>query len=344
MKVNSFNYNTLLFFIVRCLFIGICFTNLIAISKLDSCISIIIASLISVLPLLLYNYISNKYEDLNIYEIINNNYISLILSIFVFFFSSFIYFNIINLISSQFLYKTPDILISLIFIISIIYANYKGLNTILRISTILFYITFLIIITSFFSLIYESDITNLMPVLNNGLEGVFKGSFHFITLNTLPLFLLLVIPKNYISRSFKSNLIMNFISIFTLLIICFLVLTIYGVDLAKLFHYPEFHIFKRIALMGFIKRLENIFALQWMFDYFIFISFSIYFICQNPIIKKVKYNFIIVPLLLVFTTNIIFKSNTQASLFYLNVLPYLSFVFFLVLPIFLSIKKDTNPI
>ena len=96
--------------------------------------------------------------------------------------------------------------------------------------------------------------------------------------------------------------------------------------------------------MGFIKRLENIFALQWMFDYFIFISFSIYFICQNPIIKKVKYNFIIVPLLLVFTTNIIFKSNTQASLFYLNVLPYLSFIFFFVLPIFLSIKKDTNPI
>ena len=90
MKVNSFNYNTLLFFIVRCLFIGICFTNLIAISKLDSCISIIIASLVSVLPLLLYNYISNKYEDLNIYEIINNNYISLILSIFVFFFNDII--------------------------------------------------------------------------------------------------------------------------------------------------------------------------------------------------------------------------------------------------------------
>lgn len=344
MKINSFNYNTLLFFLVRCLFIGICFNNLIIISKLDSWISILIGIIISIFPLSLYYYINSKYPSLNIYEIINNNFISSLLSIFVFFFSASSYWNIINFISSQFLYKTPDILISLLFITSIIYINYKGLKTILRVSTMLFYVTVLLFLLSFIGLIIQTDLENLMPVFMSSNKEIILGSMHLIAYNTLPLFMLLVIPKDYIKIDIKSNLFMFVFASFMIFAYCFLVLSIYGIDIATLLHFPEFHVLKRLTLMGFVKRLENIFSVQWAFDYFIFISFAIYFICQNPLLKKFKFNYIVISLLLVITSNNMFSSNTVGYNFTLKYLPYFIYLFFLLLPIYLSIKKDTNSI
>jgi spore germination protein KB len=344
MKINSFNYNTLLFFLVRCLFIGICFNNLIIISKLDSWISILLGILISIFPLSIYYYINKKYPSLNIYEIINNNFISSLLSIFVFFFCATSYWNFINFISSQFLYKTPDILISLLFITSIIYINYKGLNTILRVSTILFYITVFIFITSFIGLVFQIKLENLMPIFMNSNNKIILGSLHVIAYNTLPLFMLLVIPNNYVKIDIKSNLFIFIFASFMLLSYAFFVLSIYGIDIATLLHFPEFHLLKRLTLMGFVKRLENIFSLQWAFDYFIFISFAIYFICQNPLIKKFKYSYIVISLLLVLTSNNIFISNTVGNNFTLKYMPYFIYLFFLILPIYLSIKKNTSSI
>ena len=60
MKINSFNYNTLLFFLVRCLFVGICFNNLIIISKLDSWISILIGIIIILCVLLVVKIIGAR--------------------------------------------------------------------------------------------------------------------------------------------------------------------------------------------------------------------------------------------------------------------------------------------
>lgn len=344
MKINSFNYNTLLFFLVRCCFLGICFNNLIIISKLDSWISILIGIMISIFPLSIYYYINKKYPDLNIYEIINNNIISLFLSIFVFLLCSTCYWNIINFISSQFLYKTPDILISLLFITSIIYINYKGLKTILRVSTILFFVTVFLFFISFIGLIVQSDINNLLPMFMNENKEIMIGSLHYIAYNTLPLFMLLVIPNDYVKIDIKSNLFMFVFASFTVFSYCFLVLSIYGIDIANLLHFPEFHLLKRLTLMGFIKRLENIFSIQWALDYFIFIAFAIYFICQNPLIKKFKFNYILISLLLVIMSNNMFSSNTLGYNFVLNYLPYLIYIFFLLLPIYLSMKKNTNSI
>ena len=357
--INITNYNTLLFFLIRASFIGICSNNLLTISKQDSLISIIISIVIGLIPLTIYYLINEKYANKKIFEIINITFgkylgfiINLLITIYITIYSSILFWNLISFISSQYLYKTPEIFIGLIFIIAIIYSLFSNINSIIRSTTILFYIFLFLYIISTIGLLGEIDITNLMPVLEFGFTNVIKGSYNFIALNILPIFIIDIIPHNKIEsdKIFKNTIIIYLLSLISILIVNFYTISIYSINFINLIEYPEFHALKRVSLLGFIQRIENILIIQWIFDIFIYISLSCYYIKYSfmHLTKKVKipkesknifYN-ILIPIIILVISIFIFKNNTISNIFIKKYIIKNNYIIFFIIPLitYITIK------
>jgi spore germination protein KB len=211
-KINLSNYNTLLFFLLRASFVGGVSANLLITAQRDSLLSTIIASILGIIPLIIFYFLIKSYPRKNIIEIINEVFgktfgtlINLILSLFIIFNASLIFRNLINFISSQFLYQTPDLIIGLVFIIAIIYSLYHGITTISRSSTILFYLFSILFLISLIGLFNQANLTNFLPMLEYGINPVLKGTYNYISLNILPIYILTIIPYNEIENHRQSK-------------------------------------------------------------------------------------------------------------------------------------------
>ena len=348
-KIELSNYNTLLFFLTRGCLLGIMTNNLYAISKQNSYISIIIGGILGILPLLMYYYIIKRYPNKNILEIIKKTLgnklsfiINILLSLFIFLYATSIFYNLITFISSQYLARTPKLAIGIALGLCFCYLINKGINTIAKTSTILFYIFILAFFLSFFGLISQLDFSNLYPMLEHGITPIFKGSFNLISLSITPIFLLTIIPYNKINNNkkiLKSTIIYYVIGILSILTVNIFVTTIYGIKMANLIQYPEFHILKRLSLIGFIERFEGILSIQWLFGIILSIVTSLSFIKIHILKLSQRKNNqnntiidIILTILLIISVSYIFKNDTSANFFYKNYFPYLNFIFFFILP------------
>lgn len=351
-QLHLFEYNCLTYFLIRGSFVGICINNLFIVAKQDSWISIILASIIGFLPLLVYYKIINS--NLNLNDFINKycgkvfgNILNIIITLFTFLFISIILWNLINFISSQYLYKTPNLIISIMFAFSLYYIATKNINVIGRIAVILFYISTSLYILSVFGLSFQLDINGVKPILEFGILPAFNGSLSFLAYNILPLFLLTIIPKEEISNSknlIKMEIIFYLISILSLFVVPVFLLSIYGIEVSQILQYPTFHVLKRITLVGFIERFESLLSIQWILDMFMFISIGLFFIkksLQN--ILKISFpklaSFILV-VILVINTHYLFQNNTIGNIFILKYFPPLAIFFYFITPtIVFLIKK-----
>lgn len=349
-KIDISNYSTLLFFIIRGCFLGICSSNLYNVSKQNSWLSIIIASIIGILPVLMYYYIIKNYPDKNIIEIINHTFgkqlgtfINTIIVLFIILFSSSVFYNLIVFISTQYLYRTPNIAIASMFGFCFYYILKKGINALSKVSTILFYIFILLFILTLLGLIPQINLSNLQPFNEIGVLSIFGGTLEIICLNIAPIYLMTLIPYNKISHNnklLKNIFTFYIIALITILCVNVSVIAIYGNNLAKLFQYSEFHLLKRLSLIGFIERTENILSIQWIFGMVIIIVMSLCYIKEYIKIYTKKSNFIIefslVFISIVLALNI-FKTNTDAFSFYLYILPILNSIFYVLIPLIIII-------
>lgn len=307
-KITNFEFGTITFFLMRGLFIQICFTSLINISKQDSYISVIIGIILGIIPALLFLKLFNYEPTLNIFEKLNKlfgkcigNIINVILIIIATILTIVSFFNLISFVYSQYLNKTPSILISITFIISIYYSLIKGFRNLLRLSIILFFGTIILFVMSSLGLIFQIDISNFKPFFSG---NILSGSISFISYSIFPLFMLLLIPKNNITNPQKSKLtfiLFYVIGCLSILIIMISIIGIFGYKMTLLYEYPEFQILNRVSLTGILTRLESILFLQWIFTILIFITFALNFVKKGIIhIIKIKENIlnIIFPVML----------------------------------------------
>lgn len=349
-KLQFAEIGTLIYFIVRSSFIGIAIDNYLHFAKVDSYLSIIIGIIIGFIPLLIIIKISNIDKKKNIHEIIDlvlgskiGKIISFILLLFTFFYASILFYDLINFISSEYLYKTPSILIGIMVLIPIIYLLTKGLRTLCRTSIILFILSIILYLFSIIGLIPNFEITNLLPFLENGLKGPMIGSIHFVAYEVLPLFILGIIPKeNYEGK--KSNdkkIIITFliISILTLVSIVF-VIGVLGIDLSLLYQYPDYHMLRRIQVGGFIQRTESILAIQWVLCLFMMLAFCMYYCLKTSIhlfpkmkVKIFKGLEFLIPISMLLVASWLFRNNTQFVNFTLHQFPTIIYIFFLGIPL-----------
>ncbi len=354
-KFELFEINCLIYFIMQASFIGVIINNITTIAKEDSYLCMILGTIIGIFIVCLYTKLININPNKNINENILyifgdkiGRIIIILLSLFIFSFGIIILYNVVNFIISEYLYYTPNYAVTITLTIPIIYLLSHNVKVICRTSIILFFISFTLYILSIIGLIGGTNFSNLLPILSNGSNTIIKGTTLYIAYTTLPLFLITIIPKNRIKncKNFNKKVIKYYLlsSIITTLT-CIILLSVLGVDLATLYNYPSYHMLSKIALGGFIKRIESLLAIQWIICIYFMLVFINYYIKSSlsTIFCYNKYFSFIIPVTMMYFSIIIFKNNTISLVFEMNYYPYLLFIFLLIIPFIIYIvSKKRN--
>lgn len=355
-KINSLEYNTLLWFLTRATFIEITAEILLNFAHQDSWFSIIIAIILGLIPFSLFSYLKNKYPNQNIIQINKKKlgkfgtFLNLILIAGTLIFTTCSFWITANFIDSQYLYQTPIIMIIIALILPVIYTIIKDFHIFSKVSLIMFYISLFFIIIILFGLLYNIDFNNLKPVFNNSPNNILYGSFYFIGFNILPIFLLNIIPKNKINGyTPKKSFIFYLISCLSLLNVMFLTISIFGIHLSKLYNYPSFHLLKRVSVLEIVDRVESILSLEWFLALFVQIMMSLYFVkeaLKETFQIKEKTNniiMIIVCLSIASLINFIFPTQGTEIAYFKNILIYILYIIYFIIPLitfFKSLKKS----
>lgn len=362
-KTESLSASSIIYHILRTGAVGISLTNISRTVKQDSYISIIIGIITGLIPIAIYLYIMNTYKDLSIIEINEKVFgkkmgtvINIALSIFIYSFSAITLWNLADFTNSQFLNETPTFVIMFIFLIPVIYILCKGIITIARTSLLIFYINVIVYLFIIICLVGEIDLTNMLPFMESKIPDILTGSYSFIAYNILPFFILTIIPKNSIKNKEKFNkqsLIMYILCSLVTLSVCIFVIGIFGINLASVLLYPEYHVLKRISIFSTIERIESILSITWILSFFITITMGLYYVNRNiqhlTNVKKTsiqKIISIVISILLLIISEYSFTNLTQAQSFLRLIYPHLIWFFLLIIPaviaIMCKIKKKAN--
>lgn len=341
-KINSLQLMSIVILIITAPLTGMNLTYIFNHGGVDAYLCPLIAGIMGIPLLFIFKYIFNFKPELTLGEKINyvfgkpiGIFINILLIGFTLFFSITLYFNLTDLIISQFLPETPLMLITFIFGIAIIYVNMKGIETISRVIFLLFiFIIFLFVIT-FFGLLPTVDLSNLKPFLEFGLNSPIKGATHLLCVNFFPIFLLLTIPKKQITDGDKFMRWLTFAYIFSTILMVLIVLLIIsnlGINLSKIYQYPEYIVLKRINLFGFLDRIENILSMTKIFKMFAFLTFFTFFI-TNTVKAHCESKFIpIISVGIMFICSMTwFKSNTEFNNFITSYISKVRLIFVIVI-------------
>ncbi len=352
-KINCLQYSTMMIIIIVSSFMGIGIFSLVKAAGVDAYLSVLLTIIISIPILLLFLYIHSYEPELSLplkleklYGKKIGKFVTYLCAIFIFVFANNYMFNLTNFIVSQFLPETPLMVIGIVFSLLAAYANMQGLETISRVSLILLFINLILFAIGIFGLIPSFELNNLKPFLESGLQRPFEATFFVFTLSILPMYSLLIVPKNAMVDSKRFNLSVTLsylIGLFLIFIFCVLTLGILGIHLASIYQYPEYIILKHVNLFGFLDRIENIITATWIFGLFFSITFAIYYIstCIVPTKKKKTIPIIIVTIMLLFSVQLIPNNTTFNSYIYYvaPILKIMYFSIFIIIGISIFIKK-----
>ena len=348
-KITNLQLASLIYFIMHANFIGITFNSISKILKEDSYLGILLGSIIGLIPLLIYLYIFNYEPSLNINE--KNiklfgkylgNIINIIISILTLLVITISFSNLVTIIHSDYLSKTPIILVIITFLIPIYYSLYTGLKSICRASLIFLFITIILVIISNLGLLIQIDINNFKPFFYNN-SNLLNGSIYFITYNITPLYLINIIPKSDIVNNNKTNkyiVIFYIISILSLLATTLNIIGIFGIKLTSLYQYPEFQILKHVSIIGISSRIDSILFIQWIFDILLFVIIGLYYVVTTShSIKNEKNNiFLTIYCILILSLTLIVPNDLFINIISIKVLPPIIITFTLIIFILMFIK------
>lgn len=350
-KINTLQLSSMLIMIIVSTTFGKGFYTVIKSAGVDSWISVLIAGILGFLIIFAYLYISNYEPDLSLPEknkklfgSIFGTIVNYLIVIIIFITSVSLFYDLTGFISSQFLPETPIFVIGLMFVFVIIYINVKGIEVISRTALVLMIIGYVLYFLAFFGLLPNFEISNIKPFLEFGYSKPLSGSLYILMLNIMPSIILLIIPKNTLVdyKKLKQRIILFYIiSIIMIFLVILLTIGNLGIDLCKLYLFPEYVVLKRINIFSFIDRIENILVMQWIFSMFINISLCIYFMTNTIKKKNNKLVVYILTFLLLFASNTVFKNTTLYNAYVYNIAIYFKYVLLaLVIIIILKIKYN----
>lgn len=268
-KLENFSVN---YFLTRALFLGIGFSVIIGLSKQDSILAFLVGTFLGLILIFFINKIQKYKGEKSLNDILKEmKTIGFFLRIVLIFYAFALLCEGLTFIqlfaSSFFLIRTPIWFISLPFAILLIRIAKNGAITTFRVATCLLPISVFLTLISLFALCGYASFENVTPILVTPTTDFIKSVFYYTTLSVSPSILMLITNK---SNSTWSYLFGSF----TLIAKMFLIIAIVGPILASIYRFPEYIILKEIKILDFIEKIENIVALSWIFDIFIYLSMA----------------------------------------------------------------------
>lgn len=305
-KVSSIQIGMLFFLFACSLYLGLSDIILLKKSLNDVLISMLVGTILGLIPIIMYLKVNDTYPDLDFYDKTKKMFgkvIGSIINIIMF----IIYLvmlviavrTIVVFVASKYLQTTPFYVIGLLAIATILVINFKGLETIARVSQINFIIAIILIIIIEVFLLQYIKIDNLFPMFTkNVFNHIASGSIYYAGSTSMLCLLLLCIKKDEIRDPKKYNktiIISYIIASLSLVVVMFFIISCFGYNLATLFRYPEYIILKKISLSNTDLHIENLLAFRWLFYALSLGNISLLGITRgiNKLVKKEKISNII---------------------------------------------------
>lgn len=345
-KVSKTQVAMLLTLIMCSLYLGLSDIILLRKAGNEVLISMIVGSIIGIIPILMYLKINTYQENLNIYEknkllfgkIIGTIINTLIILIYVIMLVIALR-AIAVFVTSKYLQATPFYLITTLIIITCLIIAFKGLETLSRVFQICFVLSILFMFIIEIFLLKYIEIDNILPIFtDNYLLNIINGAIYHASTTSLLSMLLLTISKSQIKdpRNYGKTIIIFYaLSALALLVVMFFVTATFGYEMAKLFRYPEYILLKKIGISNAELHLENLLAFRWVFYMLALACVSVYGIkcgIENTV-NKIKLNkiiTIIITIIAMFIGKIAFGNIPHSIIIIKNY-----FTTFIALPMFM---------
>lgn len=343
LKIGNKEYSSILFFISETLFLGVGLPEILNTSKNDAIISSALGIILSFLFLYLILKFNDYKKDLNIFGKIDSlfgkafgNIINIILVILSSLYFAYLLWSQNVYVQNKYLEETSSIITTLFFLIPVLLLVNKDMKTISKVSIAVFFVTFVEIIFSYSNLFTKIDLNNYLPIFNTKYSNILISSIKYASYSITPVIFLLVTPKNKINDSNKLNkylYIFNLISGIKFLLTVSFLIGIFGIDLSRLFYYPEYSLMKKINTLNFIQNVQNILTVNSIYNLLISEVLSLFFIKKYFEYKKInKIFFYIITIILLLISINLFRNSTIGYNFVKNY-----YIFIYTIPVFLII-------
>lgn len=316
--ITKRQYNILMFFLTRALFLGGGLSLLVGISKNDLVFSGILGMLLGYFIL----YLLFKKGRIN-------KYLNVLIAIIV------LIMNTLSntvLTSTYLLYNTPTILIVLVFYLTLLYGVKKDFKVIGRITEIFIYVSAAEIILSVLGLMPLTEFNRMLPLFTTKFINIIKGIIVFCGASVLPNILLINYKGNLKFRDVSGGYIVGSL---LMIVVLYLIGTIYGSEFASITRFPEFLILKKIDIMGYFNNVENILVTEWMINILISAMVCIKTIKDN--VSNLLFYIIVIGLIL---GSEFFLNRSYVNILYVK--QYFYYISFGLVIISLIMKKSKN--
>lgn len=287
-KINSFQFAALGLMLGNALFVAFGIVTILNKSKQDAWITMIIATFLSIIPILVIIYIINYKPDKDIFQKLDalfgkifGKIVSFIIACYVLFMLFMVVWSTTYFALTQYLSKVPFLFLSLLFIFIAVYAVSKGIETIARANEIMLFMALFIIVVISLSLGKFINLEHLKPILTEGIKPIIGHSILALSYAFPPLLTLSAIPKDSLvdGQKYSKYLLIGFaISVFFIVIVTFYIVSINTIHLAEIFRYPEYYAQFKIDVAGIFEGVENFLTLHWMFNSVIMMIMCIFFL------------------------------------------------------------------
>lgn len=326
-------------------------SNITALSGPDVWLSILIGTFVGFLFIWIYAKLGELNPDKTLVEIIQLYFGKWAggLTILFFLYAAFVsvaqvVWYVGDFIRTEFASTMPSSFLHAFFIAVLLFALWCGVETMYRATELLYVFLFTFFIAATLMLIPKMHPENLLPIMENGVTPVLKGSIPFLSSCVLPLVLLnMVYPvcfehvkeaKKALFKGYLLGVFTNFITVIT----CVLVL---GSNLVANVRFPMFVTNKEIDIAVILSRIEAITFSIWMGVSFITTFCYAYALVfgLSQFLKLKNYKILILPigmLLTVYSIDI-FKDTVYEINWESKVWPPLIFTLGFILPLILLI-------
>lgn len=322
----------IVYFLTRSLFLGLGFSIVFEITGKDSYIAMILGLFLGLLFTCFYKYIIKCKNGKSLNEIFSNHKIVGLITRILFVLSSILllFYVLVDykvFVVSFLLVASPEVFVTIPFIIIAIYAAFKNLKVIRRLSGTLLVFSIVVSIIIFSGLVGYVETTNILPILSAPLSSFLKTTITFAGLVAFPNILTLHFksePKHYLKIYILACIILIIYALF--------ISGVFGEKLLIMFRFPEYMVLKQIKLFKFVEKIENILAIIWIFDLLITAIMSIFSIKECLSFKRNKLYTVIIVIALIFIIDNIFAFNYVNELKIYKLLPFIS----IIIPILIS--------
>lgn len=319
-------------------------------AKNDIWIAILLAGAASVLIMLIYAKLLSVLPNKDFYETlefflgkVGSKIVIFLLTWFCFDLCAIVLRNYGQFVITVGLPETPIMVAMLTIIILCAFAVKSGIEVLGRWteSFVLFVIAFLII--SVVLLTKNMEINNLLPIYDNGLKPILKGTLGVITFPFAEtVVFLLVFPafKKGVSvkKVFLKGLALGGI---TILITSLADLLVLGCSISENMYYPTYSAFATTHFGDFIHRLESFAAIVFIVAVFLKVSILLFGAVKGTsrLLGFKNQNFIIIPIMLLVLNFALFSFDSM--MYYhewvFKIWPYYAPVFEIIIPLIVLI-------